>query len=424
MLKNLKLTHVNHAIRYLDDPLCCNDTLRKTFEYELSFWAITSFLASWGVTGVRFVLHCKSIHPNLKILLELVLEAKKYKDSIRISPNGTILLVSSFKVWDQYFKRLNPRTPFDIPMTPISVIPDIYDEINWFIKWMADPNVSKLNSKDLERLRTPRNFFDLNFVWQNDIEQCIQDRSFENQIKFISGTACVGKSSILKRLEDRGWMIRSRGELGSFGGKAKNAAQIGALCAALYEGLSFPNVIGDRGVIDNIIWQFTMDLLNPEKAHCNPNRQDGHFAFVFLKHSLSILSELVIRNFTRQKGVIFIDPFPEANRERMRLRNEGGDLHRVRLPNYCEAQNFAYFIFARLFRYPIFIPAYDRSQNNKNNQPRFSLQASNDLADSLLEVFGVPPVSHSVLNDTGVTRVVDDGHEPDFTFARAVGIYK
>lgn len=83
--------------------------------------------------------------------------------------------------------------------------------------------------------------------------------------KYITGVACSGKTSSLNALRRYGWTIKSRGDLGTFGGKSKSPAYVTALHVALdYAYRSgAPYVIGDRGAIDNPLWTAIMEMCNP-----------------------------------------------------------------------------------------------------------------------------------------------------------------
>lgn len=63
-------------------------------------------------------------------------------------------------------------------------------------------------------------------------------------VKYITGQACVGKTTLLKKFERNGWRIFSRGKLGTFSGKANSPIDRGNLHAAIDFILRLANVLG------------------------------------------------------------------------------------------------------------------------------------------------------------------------------------
>lgn len=61
--------------------------------------------------------------------------------------------------------------------------------------------------------------------------------------------------------------------------------------------------------------------------------------------------------------VVFLDPYPSRNRERMLKRGENGDAFHGRLQQYVSAQFMAYFMFAVLFGHRIVLVPYDDRGN-------------------------------------------------------------
>lgn len=179
-----------------------------------------------------------------------------------------------------------------------------------------------------------------------------KQRSMSN-IKYITGTACVGKTTLLESLKLYGWETISRGSQGTFSGKAKCPSTISALDQSMQYVLTFGNVIGDRGTLDNPLWNYIMDATNPIK--CTDLVKD------FKHHLESTLNENVLLQYARENVVIIIDLKPEENRKRMMNRAENGDIKRSRIFMYPYAQNLFYFIIARLVGWKIFCVPYDEN---------------------------------------------------------------
>lgn len=64
------------------------------------------------------------------------------------------------------------------------------------------------------------------------------------RVKFVTGQACCGKTSLLNTLRSRGWKVFSRGDLGSFAGKASDPLSVFGLHAAIDWTLRRDNVLG------------------------------------------------------------------------------------------------------------------------------------------------------------------------------------
>lgn len=242
-------------------------------------------------------------------------------------------------------------------------------------------------------------------------------------IKFITGVACCGKTTILSELTKCNWKIYSRSDVGSYSGKANNPSSIGALYAAQDYVLSQSDVIGDRCIIDNIIWYFIMEYLNP--------KYQGDVVTKFLEFLNSEFNEPAIATFIQQRGVIFIDTNFQANKVRMMNRNTDGDAHRSRLNYYAIVQFICYYICGRLFGWKIVCVPYDKQYNYEPKQyqkickdlHRHFLGETiiNNIVDDI-DIMSLHPKS-STLNCSKFPKPLND-YMSDMTFAKAVGIYK
>lgn len=75
----------------------------------------------------------------------------------------------------------------------------------------------------------------------------------------ITGTAAVGKSTLLNKLRAAGYNVISRGDVGSFQNKTTSAGSVCGLHAALSFSLGGKDCVGDRGHVDNWIWLLIME---------------------------------------------------------------------------------------------------------------------------------------------------------------------
>ena len=168
-------------------------------------------------------------------------------------------------------------------------------------------------------------------------------------VKYITGTACVGKSTLLRKLKDTyGWQIWSRGAIGTFAGKAKNALQIAGLHFALNQVLGKLNVIGDRGTLDNPLWTIIMDIIQyTQKQGLSDYWKQKCFSRFF--ELFDCFNEPALAELAEQNVVIIIDNNCFANKMRMRNRGTGNDLHRSAIRSYVLVQNLAYYICSKIF---------------------------------------------------------------------------
>lgn len=234
--------------------------------------------------------------------------------------------------------------------------------------------------------------------------------------KYITGVACTGKTTILRELEANGWTIRSRGQLGTFGGKSRAPAYVASLHAAL--DYSYKKcagfMIGDRGPIDNPLWTIIMQLCDPKYKNCMVHE--------LLKFFDRTFNELVVRYHAEFQTVVFLDTMPIKNRQRMLKRGEGGDVQRGRIAHYVEAQFMAYYIFAVLFGHKIMLLPYrdDKSIDSKRHL---------DNARHLNEYFGTVDKEQQSAHQRELLNVGKlDNRVPDilmdYNYSKSLGIFK
>lgn len=217
--------------------------------------------------------------------------------------------------------------------------------------------------------------------------------------KYITGMACCGKTTFLRMLSEYGWLFRSRGDIGTFGGKSKIPAQV----AALHGTMDFvlrkfsQSVIGDRGPIDNPLWNIIMPLCAPK--HKNSILQE---LLLFFE---SMMNEGTIGYHGEFNAIVFLDMYPSRNRQRMIKRSTGGDAHRGRLPMYAIVQFMAYYLFASFFGLTIFTVPY-------TSDGSFDLVQASNISYRIRDIFGKPtPLSvkdYDILQLSHVSKHVSD----------------
>ncbi|KAE9530037.1 hypothetical protein AGLY_011499 [Aphis glycines] len=195
--------------------------------------------------------------------------------------------------------------------------------------------------------------------------------------KYMTGMACCGKTTCLSALRKIGWTFRGRGDLDTFAGKIHSPAQVAGLHAAIDYALRHNNgwLIGDRGPIDNPLWNVIMPL-------CSPKYKSTVVQEILLFFQQTF-NELVVNYHAEFDVVVFLDQYPSRNRKRMLARNTGGDAHRARVPMYCAVQFMAYYIFTVLFGHKIITVPYDQ-------QGRFDADAGTASVHSCTIITGPP----------------------------------
>lgn len=230
--------------------------------------------------------------------------------------------------------------------------------------------------------------------------------------KYITGVACCGKTTVLEHLRHSGWRFESRGSMGTFSGKSKTPALVASLHAAIDDTLRSGSrtVIGDRGPIDNPLWTVIMQLCDPKHSATVVSKLLQFFEATF--------NEPVIRYHSGFDVVVFLDQYPSRNRERMRARNDGGDVHRARLQQYVTIQFMAYYMFAVLFGFRMIFVPYDRATGN------FDGRRHTKNAQLIAEYYGPA----DTVDANSVTAMKLNKELPEFmddnTFPIVYGIFK
>lgn len=261
----------------------------------------------------------------------------------------------------------------------------------------------KFDDKSIQSLHAP---MDIPYTLPNIDMSTLKQYQRDDNLKFITGQACCCKTTILDKFADMGWKKYSRSDVGSFSGKSHNPAAIGNLHASLNQILTRPDVIGDRGFIDNVLWTFIMPACNPAKKTTLVDD-----LMLFLN---SNFNEACIAEYISQKGVIFIDPKCRKNRERQRNRCEDGDPWRSRLEMYAPVQFIVYYAAARLFGWKIICVPYTKDETIDDVK-------YNQNVDEIVNFFGKPkPTNEPYVRYSKPS----DLYIIDNSFAKSVGIYK
>lgn len=342
---NIEVTGNNLEImNYYLTKLCTYDTLKNPknvcvdmqnkcvfVESDAIFHSAISILLMWSMNSILNLESKFSEHSGFLTLFKNYI----HENDVFIY-NNVFFLRNSL---DLFRKTFEPKKIKEIEYFKLDV--DFHD-IYYFSNHLFTNSFSDLDVEKIENLTEPLfKVCELNKL-----------RHMSN-VKYITGTACVGKTTLLESLKLYGWETISRGSQGTFSGKAKCPSTMSSLDQSMQYVLSFGNVIGDRGTIDNPLWNYIMDATNPSK----------YIDLVddFKHHLESTLNENVLLQYARENVVIIIDLKPEENRKRMMKRAQDGDIKRSRIFMYPYVQNLFYFIMARLVGWKIFCVPYDKN---------------------------------------------------------------
>lgn len=239
----------------------------------------------------------------------------------------------------------------------------------------------------------------------------------ETRPKYVTGMACCGKTTTLTGLLAAGWMVRSRGSLGAFAAKNTSPAYVATLHASLDYALRQCSgfLIGDRGPIDNPLWNIIMPLCSPEHQHNLPLKIVTFFQ--------NCLNELAINYYNEFDVVVFLDQYPSRNRERMMKRDNGGDAHRSRIPFYAVVQFMAYYIFAALFGHKIVTVPYTDDADKT-----YDVKRAAAISNELLTYYGHPQSPSAeqlkLLESTTAVRKEPFGILLNMRYPKLMAIYK
>ena len=174
-----------------------------------------------------------------------------------------------------------------------------------------------------------------------------------NHAIFISGTACVGKSTFLENVNlnikknyNECATIMKSGRCGGFDGKDEDLIMALILQASMINyGLSYINCVGDRTPYDNLLWRFIMALVQFD------NDKDIVSSFVT---SFSKFPPTLLALIGREPFIFFINSNVTYIRDMMKKRGKGNDSWRADVHKYVEIQNMVYGVFASLTKCLIF----------------------------------------------------------------------
>lgn len=381
------LIHYKHLQTHLDHKLVTYDTL-KNLQYECFFHATVSFVLMWDSYD-GFI----NYFPHLGRFTELI------KQEVTQTPilvyNKIPFIKTSFKIFTKFLRPENigrdDKFSFIIPVAMRRHFERVYSALR-SNRWTneLEKKCSNFNTSPLKH-----------------VAECYFGKRIKvtDPIKFITGTACVGKTTLASKLSNLGYRTLSRGDLGTFGGKSHSPCQIAGLHAAL-EILRLDDCIGDRGPIDNPLWEVIMELVDP--IYDKPQT----WVSTCLRKISQFINEPTLCYFMMQKGVVLIETNPIQNKMRMLNRAEGNDIHRSKIDLYVVAQSMAYYIVAVLFEWKIIFVPYE---NGRFSPYKYDVS---DIVDYFknTQIFGKPAAIQKAKKPHIDT--------PNMNYAKSIGIFK
>ena len=240
----------------------------------------------------------------------------------------------------------------------LNISSECIDHFKNLAKFAKEKNTKQLNeelskhSKDESPL--------LNLMKKKKLEKIFNNNTNDDdKYVYLTGQSACLKTTILNKLRDDFHLLRvSRSTAGSFAGKSKNATQKTNLILSLLNALKHEYVIGDRGFIDNMLWEILMPIFE-SKFDANDDVEQFLFWFVgnFNEHVISFLLYM-------QKPIILLDSNFNENKERLLKRGQAGDYQRARINCYESKQFLYYYFMAYLFGWPKFLLKYNNCSNN------------------------------------------------------------
>lgn len=335
------------AIYLLSDDY--NVHLLREQEHDSMVHAMIAFVLPWSLSSLqRFEL----AHPTCAKFIQAIIHETFDTNSAYVYQHRTYgypFVKTSFKILRRAFPQVMPQIKVStfslLNLLPSKFINDLIRLYDILQGERYDYSVIRSIMEKPEAIP-----YDI----QDEIGN-YKDLKARSMLKFITGQACCGKTTLLNNMRRLGWKIVSRGSIGSFSGKANNPVAVACLHASIDWALQHDNVLGDRGHIDNPLWVGIMQFCNP----------------IYRKTLILDILNFISDNFTAttigffiaQKGVVFVDPFPRKCSQRMLRRNNGGDAFRGRIATYAIVQTMAYYIVARLFGWKVYTVPYDINNN-------------------------------------------------------------
>lgn len=203
--------------------------------------AIVSFGLEWNADSWKSFVER---FPNHQRFAKHICEERERTDVFIFGSSvGRVTYVkTTFRVLRNYFVEVNR----DEASRPEPSRFELVQLLNWgFVQHLRDVHHMIRWGEGVKNIKMLENPMAIPYDITNSVGAYGQLRN-ESSAKFITGQACCGKTTLLTRLRQLGWKVLSRGDIGSFSGKAHNAAAVACLHASFEWVLSHSDVLGVR----------------------------------------------------------------------------------------------------------------------------------------------------------------------------------
>lgn len=330
---------------YFNNEHFNENTILKTKKYDKVVYALFSYLLFFDTDSL---IHYSDYNKSVTIIINGLLECRKTNNvkSVTLNNKQYPYVRCTFKILNLYFKNQYAHISNDLICFDIRnyISNEFVNECYSFLDCLIHESY---DSKTLNFIKKEPTRSFLLFLNESSLS------SSSDCIKYVTGQACTGKTTVLNALHKNYCVVKSRRSMGTFSGKSKNPETVAALHFALDNNLRKEKILGDRGSIDNPLWRWIMHACNPI-AMLNKNLIDECLHFLSSSFNVSSFEYL-----SKQKVVVFIDLLPSENKKRMLSRCQGGDAFRARIENYAITQTVAYFLIAKLCGWKLVTVPYD-----------------------------------------------------------------
>lgn len=242
--RRASLSDVYHVLEYLRAPEFNVDLLRVR-RYDAVVHAIVSFVLHWKNEHIQ---RFRDDYPEYSSIVDRIMEEKNRDYGIYVfNVQGVPFVRTGFKIIRDHFEPPKPDTDeLLFSVLPSSNAPfQLLNHLDpLFIRHLRyvyqGLRQRTLTSDDVATLESEMSI-------PYDLRSTIGDYEEAKRravVKFITGQACCGKTTLLNSLKSKGWTIVSRGSVGSFAGKASSPVAVACLHASIEWSLGHSNVLG------------------------------------------------------------------------------------------------------------------------------------------------------------------------------------
>lgn len=231
---------------HLLDYLRCEDLQKITCtrKYDPTVNAIVSLVLGWSREDRESF---AKREPKYQTFMSAVSDFVDYEDGayvygIEFEDRTIPYCKCAFKLIKSVVTELSLKPDDDFDNEPFQIMryvrPDFVNHLHDLYKKLMDETLSPSEIAELERPIDPPHNLEPRIGSYAHLKRTAQ-------VKFITGQACAGKTTLLTYLNRvGGWQIMSRGKIGGFSGKADNPVAVAKLHAAVNFTLRHSNVLG------------------------------------------------------------------------------------------------------------------------------------------------------------------------------------